>query len=199
MSHLDRVQHLRLLHLVHLALHHHDVVERSAYHNVNVSFLQLRIGRVDNELSIHTCYTDLRDRAFERNVGNRQCSGSGQTSQRIWHILAIRREKNNVYIHLSVVIAREKRTQSTVHQTSCQDLIIRRLSLSLRETSRETSERGIFLFVINLQRHEINSRICVFSGTYGSKQHGVVHTNGYRSICLLRQLSGLDGDGTSIT
>ncbi len=65
---LEGVQEVLLLHFLHLTLHHHDVLSRSSDHKVHVSLGHLGEGRIDDELSIHACYTHFGYRALERDV-----------------------------------------------------------------------------------------------------------------------------------
>ena len=98
-----------------------------------------------------------------------------------------------------MVIVWEQRTQGAVHQTSCQNFIIGSFSLSLRKTAGETAKCGEFLLVFNLQRHEINSGICLFRSTNSSEQNGIAHTDGNGAVRLLCQFPGFDGDGSAIS
>lgn len=65
---LHGVQQVELGHLVHFALHHHDVLVRGSYHKVHIRFFQLLEGRVDDELSVDARYAYLRYRSVEGNV-----------------------------------------------------------------------------------------------------------------------------------
>ena len=56
---LQRVQEISFLNLLHLALNHHDVVLRRTYHEVHVGRGHLLECRVDDILSVDTCYTYL--------------------------------------------------------------------------------------------------------------------------------------------
>ena len=98
-----------------------------------------------------------------------------------------------------MIIVREKRTECTVNQSCCQDLIVGSLSLSLCETSREAATGGIFFLVFYLQRHEINTWVRVFRGADGRQQYRIVHTNGDGAVGLFSQFPSLDGNGSSIT
>ena len=56
-SSLQRANHVLLRNFLHLALYHHDVLCRSAYHDIHVGILHLLEGRVDNVLAVDACYT----------------------------------------------------------------------------------------------------------------------------------------------
>jgi hypothetical protein len=95
-------------------------------------------------------------------------------------------------------VAWEERAQGTIYKAANENLVIVWLTLTLGETAGETSGCGILLAIFYLQWHKVCARHCVFGGTNGGKKHGVAHTKGTRTIGLLCQLSGLNGDGTSI-
>ena len=71
-GYLEGLQKLSLRHLVHLSLHHHDVVVGGAYHQLDVGTLHLLEGGVDHPFTIHTGHTHLGDGALERNVAAHQ-------------------------------------------------------------------------------------------------------------------------------
>ena len=109
-SDLDSFQHVRLLDFIHFTFHHHDVVQSSADHDIDICFLQLCECRVDYELSTNTSYTYFGNRSVEWNIRNCQSSRSCKTSQGIRHILTVCREQYDIYINFSVVVIWEKRT-----------------------------------------------------------------------------------------
>ena len=67
-SSLQSTDHVLLRHFLHLTLYHHDVLGRSANHDVHVGFFHLLEGRVDDILTVDACYAHLRDWAFEGNI-----------------------------------------------------------------------------------------------------------------------------------
>ena len=95
-------------------------------------------------------------------------------------------------------IAREKRTQSAVHQATCKDFIIICLTFTFCKTTRETSGSSILLTIFYLQWHEICARYCVLCCTDSGKKHSITHCEGTATISLLCQFSCLNSDGTTI-
>ena len=65
---LDGFEHLSFLHFLHFTFDHHDVVEGSTYHQFDVGSLELLEGRIDDELTIDTCYTHFADRSVEGDI-----------------------------------------------------------------------------------------------------------------------------------
>ena len=199
MGHADSLEHFSLLHLVHFAFHHHNVLIRCTHHDVNVSLLQLLKGGVDDKPSVDACHAHLRDRSAEGNVGDSQRRRCCQSSQRVGHIDAVGREQDDVDVHLRVIIVREEGAQYAVHQARSQDLVVRGLTLSARKATGETPEGRILLFVVHLKGHEIRARHRVFRATHRSQQHRVAHAYGHGSVGLLSQFPRFDGDASSVT
>ena len=198
MSHLQGVEQILFGHFLHLAFHHHDVLFRSAHHDVHVGLLQLGESGIDHIFAIHTGYAHLGNRAFKRYIGNCQCSGCGKTGQCIRHVHAIGRIQNHIHINFCVIVAGEQGAQRAVHQTAGQNLIVRRFTLTLGKTSGETAGSGEFLSILHLQRHKICSGNGIFGGTDSGQEHRVAHREHNGSIGLFGQFPGLDADGSSI-
>ena len=198
MSCFESVEEVRLLHFLHLSLHHHDVLLSSTYHKVHISFLHLFECRVDDKLTIDACNTHLRDRAFEWDVRASQSTTCSKSCKSIRLIYTVSGEKDYVNINLSVEIAWEKWAESAVNKAACEDFLIACLTFTLCETAWEAACSGILLTILYLQWHEICSRNCILCGTNSSEEHGVTHLEGTRAVSLLSQLTGLNGDFTSI-
>ena len=145
----DGIEHLRFRDLIHLSLHHHDIVDGGTHHDVDVSLLQLLEGGVDHERTVDTCYTYFGDGSVERDVGYRQCSGCCQSGESIGHIFAVGREEDDVHENVGMVIVRKERTQHAVDKPACKYLCVGRSPFALHKSSRKTSEGGEFLFVFH--------------------------------------------------
>ena len=98
-----------------------------------------------------------------------------------------------------MVVAGEKGTQGTVDETRCEDLIVAGLAFTLGEAAGETTCRSILLFVLHCQGHKIGTWSHGTSCTNGGKKHSATHAKFNGTIGLLRYLTRLEGDGTSIT
>ena len=147
---LEGSQKVGLLHFLHFAFHHHDVLFGSAYHEVHVGLSELLEGGVDDKLSVDTGYAHLRNGTFEGNVAASQSCRSGKASQSIGHVHAIGREEDYIHIHFSMIVAGEKGTQGAVHQATSENLVVVCLTLTLRETAGKTSGSKILFSVLYL-------------------------------------------------
>ena len=149
-SALECSQEVALLHFLHLAFHHHDVLFGSADHEVHVGLLELLEGGVDDKLSVNACHANLGNGALEWDIAASQSCRSGKASQSIGHVHAVGREEDYIHINFSMIIAGEKGTQGAVHQTTGQNLVVVCLTLTLRETTGKTTGSKILFSVLNL-------------------------------------------------
>ena len=68
MSYFHCFQQFSFGYFVHFTFYHHDVLISSGHHQIHISFFQLFKSRIDNELTVDTCYTYFRNRSVERNI-----------------------------------------------------------------------------------------------------------------------------------
>ena len=184
---------------VHFTFNHHDVVDGGSYHYVQIGLFKLGESRINDIFPVYAGYPHFGNRSVERHVADRYRGGSGQASQSVGHVHAVGRIKGYVYKSFSVIIIREQRTQSPVHQACRQNLGIGSPALPAGETAGETTCGSEFLLVLHSQRHEVGARHRVLRGANRCQKHGLAHTHHYRAVGLFGQLAGLDGNGPAIT
>ncbi len=197
-SRLNGFEHNALGHLLHLALHHHNVVLRGGNHQFEVGVLALLKRGVDDHLTIHARHAHLANRTLERNVGASQSRRSRQTGYALGHIDAIGTVKGDVDKRISMVISGEERTQSAVDKTRNQYLIVARLALAAGEAAREASGGSEFLLVLNRQRHKVRTRHGILGTAYRRQNHRVAQRRHHGSVRLLRQLARFQRDDTAV-
>ena len=185
-------------HFVHFAFDHHDVVVGGADHEFHVGFLEFVECGVDHELTVHTGHTHFGDGTVEGYVAHGDGGRCGQAGEAVGSVDSVGGEEDNIDEGVGVVIVREKGTEHTVDQTGGEDFIIARAAFALEEAAGETTGSGEFLFVFNLQWHEIDTFSGFLGRYHGGQKHGVAHAHFYRSIGLLCQLAGLDSDGAAV-
>ena len=191
---LDGAEHHLLRHLLHLALDHQDVVDRTCDHDVEVALVHLREVGVDGVLAVLTHDAHLRDRAAERDVRHGQRRRRGQTGQRIGLNILVRRDEVHRDVNLGVVIRGEQGAQGAVDQTGDENLGVVCAALALHEAAGVAAAGGVLLLVFDLQRHEIGVGFRLFGGHDGTEQHRVAHLDDHRAVGLLGQLARLDLD-----
>ena len=142
--------HVVLGNLLHLTFHHHDVLHGGGDNHVDVGFLHVLHGRVDDELAVHTAYAHLRDGALEGDVGHCDGRGGGQTCQTIGQHVLVTGDQGHDDLRLCVKIFREKRADGAVHQSSDEDLILGGAGLTTEETAGDAAEGSVFFLIFYL-------------------------------------------------
>ena len=195
---LDGSEHHFLRNLLHLALDHQNVVDRTADHDVQVAFGHLRESGVDGVLAVLAYDAHFRNRAAERNVRHGQCGRCGQSGQRIGLNILVRRNQVHRDVNFGVVVRGEQRAQGTVDQTCREHLRVVGLAFAFHEAARIAAARGVFLLVFDLQGHEVGVGFGVFGRYDSTQQHRVAHLDDYRAVGLLGQLARFDLDLASV-
>ena len=191
---LDCAEHDLLRDLLHLTLDHQDVVDRTAYHDIEIGLLHLRESGVDDVLAADACHAYLRDRTSERNVRASQRRRSGKTCQSVGLDILVGRYEVDRNEYLGVIVRREEGTQCAVDKACNQNLRVAGLALALHETSRDAAACGELLLVFYLQGHEIGALLGLLGGNDRTQQHGIAHLNDNGAVGLFRELTGLDND-----
>ena len=197
-SHFECFEECAFGHLIHFTFHHHDVLFSSRNHEIHVGTLELFEGRVDYKLSVDASHAHFRDRTVKRNVGASQSCRGSETSESIGHIHAISTEECDVHKYFCVIVRREEGTEGAVNETRSQNLVVASTTFAFGESTGEATHSGVFFFIVTLQGHEIGAGGSVFGTANGSEKHRVVHAQHHRAVRLLRELTGLNADGTSI-
>ena len=192
-SFFDGVHHLTFAHFLHLAFHHHNAVHGAGHHDVHVGDFQLRAQGVDDKLSVDAGHADFRHRSVKRNVGHGDGCARGETSQAVGEHFFVGAHQLDHDLCSSVVIAREQRTQCAVDESHHQHLSVGRTGLALKESSWETTSGRIFFAVIHGEWKEIHVHRFV-AGHDGGQQHGVARADDHRTVSLLGELAGFNGD-----
>jgi len=184
-GYLDSLEHFSFLDFLHFPFDHHDVIEGSPYHELDISRLKLLEGGVDDEFAIDAGDAYLTDRTVEGDVRYGEGCRSSEPSQSIRHIYTIRREENDIDEDFGMVVIWEEGAQGTVYETTSQDFIVRSLAFAAREATREATESGILLLVLDLEGHKVNPRIGILGCAYSGQQDGIPHAKGYGTVSLL--------------
>ena len=195
---LDGAEHHLFRNLLHLALDHQDVVDRTGDHDVEVDLLHLRVVGVDDILSVDAGDADLRDGASERNVRNGQCCRGGQSGQRVGLNVLVSRNEGYRHVDFGVVVCGEQGAECAVDQTGNEDLAVVCAAFALHETSGIAADGGVLLLVLYLQGHEIGVGFCILGGHDGTEQHRVAHFDDDRAVGLFGQFARFDLDLASV-
>ena len=152
----DGADHFLFRHFVHLPFHHHDAVHGTGDHHVDVGFLELLVGRVDDEFAADAGDADFRDGAVKRNVADRECGRGRESSEAVRHVHLVGGHELDHHLRFGVVVLREGGAQGAVHEAHHEHFRVARAGLPLEETAGEAARGGVLLAVIHGQGEEVD-------------------------------------------
>jgi hypothetical protein len=141
---LQRLDELLLGQLSRAAFDHDDLPLDAGVHHVEVAEGALRMGRIDNELSVDPAHTDGADRSRERNVANHQCGARPIERQDIGVDLTIRAQEHGDDLRVVKVALWKERAQRTIRQASGEDFLLGGAAFALEVAAWEFTNRGRF-------------------------------------------------------
>jgi len=166
-------------------LDHHDAFRGTDNHQVQVARALLFVGRVNDELAIHTANTHRTDWSVERNVRYAQRNRRAVDAGDVRIILGVSREHHGDDLGLATEAFREQRTDRTVDLAAGQNFALAGTSFALDEAARNASGSVGVLAVIDGEREEVDAfaRLRICAG--GGQNHVVAHANDAGAVGLL--------------
>ena len=195
---LDGAEHDLFRNLLHLALDHQDIVDRTSDHDVEVYLLHVRVVGVDDVLTVDAGYADLRDGAAERDVRHGQRGRCGQSGQCVGLNVLVGRDEGDRHIDFGVVVCGEQGAERAVDQPCDEDFAVVGAAFALHEAAGIAAYGGVLLLVLYLQGHEIGVGFCILGGHHGAEEHRVAHLDDDRAVGLLGQFARFDLDLASV-
>src|SRR5437762_4061243 len=137
------------------AFDHDDIVFRADINQIEIALNSLGMGRIRDELAVHSPNADRADRPLEWNVRNAERGRRSVHRQNIGIIFPIRTEQNGNDLGVVEITLREERAQWPVGHPRSERFLFRRTPFAFKITAREFSRGGRFLAVINRQREKV--------------------------------------------
>ena len=141
MSFVNSLNHFCFRNLICSGLNHDHFLTGRSNGQVQITFLPLLLGRVDDKLTINHAHLSHGTGSCKGNVRNAGCDCSTKHGNKLRTAGRIYAHNHIVQGNVISVILREQRTHRTVNHTGSQDGILRCFSLSLIESSRDFSYR----------------------------------------------------------
>jgi len=164
-------------------------------HQVQLTFFQFVLSRVQYILVIDITNTRGANRAVERNAGQRQRGRS--TDHRDDIRVNLRVNGNDGCDNLNFVneAFREQRTNRAVNQTRDQGFAFARTAFTTEEATRDTASSVSTLLIVNGQREEILARLRFFLTNNGNEYRSVIHAYHNGGSCLTRHHASFQRNG----
>ena len=148
---------------------------------------------VDDKLSVDAGDADFGHRAVKWNVGNGDGCARGETSQAVGEHFFVGAHQLDHDLCSGVVIAWEQRDATRGRRVASPTPQCRKDGFALEESSWEATGGRVFLTVVHGEWKEIHVHGFV-AGHDGGQQHGVARADDHRTVSLLGELAGFDGD-----
>ncbi|MNM74819.1 hypothetical protein D3C81_865840 [compost metagenome] len=175
--------------------HHQHGIGGTSDHQLQLRFLQLRHGRVEDVFAVLVTHLRSSDRALERGTGQRQCSRCTDQRGDVAVHVRVHRHHRGDDLDFVLVVFREQRTDRTIDQTRDQRLLLGRTAFALEEATRDTATGVEPLLIINGQREEVLAFARALGGDGSDQQHGVVHLDDDSAAGLTGDFAGFKRDG----
>jgi len=138
------------------------------------------------------------NRFVERNIAERKCGAGGANREHVRIEFRVDRQHRCDQLDVVLVAFGEERTDRTIDLPCAQDAVFRRTSFAFDVPTRNFSGSVHFFFELTGEREEVDALTGLFGGGGGGEDHvlvAVAHEGA--TVCLLRQLAGLDDEGAT--
>ncbi len=130
-----------------------------------------------------------------RHLRERQRGGRAGEGEHVAVVVGIGRDHRRDDLRLEAPARREQRANRPVDDAARQRLFLGRLALALEEAARDAARGVGVLAIVDRQRQEIDAFAGTGRMTGGDEHHGVALADDDRTVGLLGQPAGLDGEG----
>ena len=133
----DGLGHHLLRHELRAGLDHHDRVTGAGHDEIELGVLELRDGRVDDELAVDPADPDRADRTLERDLADRERGRRGDRAEDVGVVLLVRREHRDDDLDVILVALGEERPDRAVGEAAGEDGGLGRPRFALDEAARD--------------------------------------------------------------
>ena len=194
MGALHRGQEVGLGNLLGGALHHEELAAQAGVEQVQVGFLALGVGGVDDPFAVDAADAHAANRAHEGHLGDVERGGGRVHGADVAVDLAVAAHQHGVDLDVVVVAVGEERADGAVAHARRQRLLLGGARLALEEAAREAARRVELLAVLALQREEVDALARLVRAGHGAEDAGVADGDDHGAGGLTRQEARLDGE-----
>ena len=144
----DGFHHFLFRNFFHFAFHHHYRIHGSTYYHIDIRFLQLRSGRVDDKLAVDPSHAGFGNGTFKWQVGKLNSRRCCQSCHGIGHYIFIMAHQLDHHLCFGVIIFWEQRSQNAVYQSHGQYFSVTGSGFSFKESARISTGSGKFFAII---------------------------------------------------
>ena len=145
--------------LLGFGLDHHHRIRGAGDDQVELAFLDLRLGRVEDIFAVEVADARGADRAHEGDAGDGERCGRGDHRQDVGLVLAVVGEHLGDAQDLVIEALGEQRADRPVDQAAGQRFLFGGAALALEEAARDAPGGREFFLVVDGQREEVLARL----------------------------------------
>ena len=174
------------------AFDHDDVVFRADVNEIEIALVALVVGRIRDELAIHSPDAHGADRTGERNVGNSQRGGGAVDRENVGIILTIRAQEHRDDLGVVKIARGKERTQRAIRHARGERFLFGRAAFAFEIAAGKFADRGRLFAVIDRERKPILAFLDFGGGDGADEHHGVAAGNDDGAVGELRDFAGFD-------
>ena len=184
MAEKDRAQHHVFRQLIGFGLDHQNRALGPGHHQIQGRILQLRGGRIHDQLAVHVSDASRPDRSFERDARQRQRSRGADQRRNIGVDFRIDRHHVQDHLHFVVEAVGEQRANRPINQARGQHLFFRRTPLTFEEAAWDAPGRIRLLDIVDRQREKVLPGASLAGRHDRGQHHRIVHRNQHAAVGL---------------
>jgi len=179
-------------HLSRACLHHHDRLVGTGDDEVEVTFVRLGEGRVDDVAAVEASHSDGADGAAEGDIADHERSARADGDEGVGLVLSVTRESDGDDLYFVAESLGEKRPERTVGEPHGEDPVVACAAFASGKAPGDPADRVEALFVVHGEGEEVYSRPGI-SHADGDEHYGVAESHGDGAVRLLGHVARLDG------
>ena len=180
--------------LLGLRFDHHDGVVGAGDDEVELAFLDLVLGRVEDIFAVGIADAGGGDRAHERDSGEGESGGSGDHRDDVGLVLAVIGQDLGDHEDLVVEALGEERADRPVDEAAGESLLLGGAALALEKAARDAPGGREFFLIVDGEREEILPRLHVLGGGDRAKDDGLAEGRQHGAVGLTGNPARFEGE-----
>ena len=189
----DGAEHFVFRKLLGFGFDHHHGIMRAGDDEIEATFGNLGLGRVEDIFAVVEADASRSDRAHERHAGQAKRSRSGDHGDHIGFVFAVIAQHLGNDVDFVVETFGEQRAQRAVDEARSQRLVLGGAAFALEEATRDAAGSGVFFLVMNGQREEILAFLDALGSRDGAQNDSFTISSEHGAIGLTGDAAGFKG------
>ena len=188
-----RAQHDFFGQLLGFQFHHHHSVLRAGDDQIELAFLHLVDGGIENVLVVDETDARAADRPHERSAGKCQRGGRSDHGDDVGIVLLVVREHGDGYLRIAAPAVGKQRPDRAVDQAGGQRIFFSGPAFALEIAAGNSSGCVIFFGIVDRQRKEIDSFLWLLGRNDRGEDGSFAVGRKHGPVGLPRHSAGFEG------